>query len=122
MFALVSWRILRSGNKITVDQEKYFENVLNQFNMSDCKPVATPPIVNLELLKNDDQKQLVDERIHRSFVGSFFRLENKTRPDILNVVNQHSVFLYKPDNSHWKTAKCFFEIFERNYQPKINIR
>jgi hypothetical protein len=35
-------RILRSENMITIDQERYIESVLEQFNMRDCKPMATP--------------------------------------------------------------------------------
>ena len=39
-------RILRSEDKIIVDQEKYVENLLDQFNMINCKPKATPGEVN----------------------------------------------------------------------------
>ena len=46
-------QILRSHDKITVDQKKYIETVLQQFNMSDCKAVATPGEVNLKLVKSD---------------------------------------------------------------------
>lgn len=79
-------RILRSGDKITVDQEKYIENVLDQFNMSNCKPVATPGEVNLKLAKNSDEQQLVDEKLYRSLVGSLLYIGKQTRPDILNVL------------------------------------
>ena len=64
-------QILRSHDKITVDQTKYIETVLQQFNMSDCKAVATPGEVNLKLVKSDDEEQkLVDPKLYRSLVGS----------------------------------------------------
>ena len=67
-------RILRSEDKITVDQEKYIENVLKQFNMSDSKPAVTPGEVNLKLVKVNGEHQLVDTKLYRSLV------ENK--PDL----------------------------------------
>ena len=99
-------QILRTHDKITVDQKKYIETVLQQFNMSDCKAVATPGEVNLKLVKSDDEEQkLVDPKLYRSLVGSLLFIGKHTRPDILHIVNQLSRFLYKPNESHWKAAK-----------------
>ena len=99
-------QILRSHDKITVDQKKYIETVLQQFNMSDCKAVATPGEVNLKLVKSDDEEQkLVDPKLYRSLVGSLLFIGKQTRPDILHIVNQLSRFLDKPNESHWKAAK-----------------
>ena len=44
LHCFLGMQILRSEDKITVDQEKYIESVLGQFNMSDCKPMATPEV------------------------------------------------------------------------------
>ena len=98
-------QILRSHDKITVDQTKYIETVLQQFNMSDCKAVATPGEVNLKLVKSNEGKKLVDPKLYRSLVGSLLFIGKQIRPDILHIVNQLSRFLDKPDESHWKAAK-----------------
>ncbi|CAB4033849.1 Hypothetical predicted protein [Paramuricea clavata] len=98
-------QILLSHDKITVDQTKYIETVLQEFNMSDCKAVATPGEVNLKLVKSNEGKKLVDPKLYRSLVGSLLFIGKQTRPDILNIVNQLSRFLDKPDESHWKAAK-----------------
>ncbi|CAB4040247.1 Hypothetical predicted protein, partial [Paramuricea clavata] len=98
-------QILRSHDKITVDQTKYIETVLQEFNMSDCKAVATPGEVNLKLVKSNEGKKLVDPKLYISLVGSLLFIGKQTRPDILNIVNQLSRFLDKPDESHWKAAK-----------------
>ena len=98
-------QILRSEDKITVDQEKYIESVLSQFNMSDCKPMATPEEINLKLVKSNEEYNLVDRKLYRSLVGSLLYIGKQTRPDILHVVNQLSRFLEKPNTSHWKAAK-----------------
>ena len=98
-------QILRSNDKITVDQKKYIETVLQEFNMSECKAVATPGEVNLKLVKSNEEKKLVDPKLYRSLVGSLLFIGKQTRPDILHVVNQLSRFLDKPDESHWKATK-----------------
>ena len=98
-------QILRSNDKITVDQKKYIETVLQEFNMNECKAVATPGEVNLKLVKSNEEKKLVDPKLYRSLVGSLLFIGKQTRPDILHVVNQLSRFLDKPDESHWKAAK-----------------
>jgi hypothetical protein len=63
-------RILRSENMITIDQERYIESVVEQFNMSDCKPMATPGEVNLKLVKASGEHELVNPKLYGSLVGS----------------------------------------------------
>ena len=111
-------RILRSEDKITVDQEKYIENLIEQFNMTNCKPKATPGEVNLKLVKNNGEHQLVDTKLYRSLVGSLLCIGKQTTPDILNVVNQLSRFFEKPDTTHWKAAKDVL----RYLKGTINLR
>jgi len=38
---------------IFISQKKYAENLLNKFEMNNCKTVATPLVVNEKLLKED---------------------------------------------------------------------
>ena len=114
----VGMRILRSEDKITVDQEKYIENFLEQFNMANCKPKATPGEVNSKLVKNNGEHQLVNTKLYRSLVGSLLYIGKQTRPDILNVVNQLSRFFEKPDTNHWKAAKDVL----RYLKGTINLR
>ena len=93
-------QILRSHDKITVDQKKYIETVLQQFNMSDCKAVATPGEVNLKLVKSNEEQKLVDPELYRSLLGSLLFIDKQTRLDILHIVNQLLRFFDKPDESH----------------------
>ena len=62
-------QILRWYDKITVDQKKYIETALQQFNMSDCKAVATPEEVSLKLVKSNEEQKLVDPKLCRRLVG-----------------------------------------------------
>ena len=57
-------QILRSHDKITVNQKKHIETVPQQFNMSECKAVATPGEVNLKLVKSNEQKKLADPKLY----------------------------------------------------------
>jgi hypothetical protein len=98
-------QIQRSHDKITVDQTRYIETVLQQFNMSDCRPVATPGEVNLKLVKSNGEQKLVDPKVYRSLVRFLLFIGKQTCPDILQIVNQLSRFLDRPDESHWKAAK-----------------
>ena len=72
-------RILRSKDKTTVDQEKYIENVLKQFNMSESQPNVTLGEVNMKLAKNDGEQELVDVKLFRSLVGSLPDIGKQTR-------------------------------------------
>ncbi len=114
-------QILRSEEKIAVDQEKYIESVLSQFNMCGCKPMATPGEINLKLVKSDGEHNLVDPKLYRSLVGSLLYIGKQTRPDILHVVNQLSRFLEKPNTSDWKAAKARLKISQGNKEYTINI-
>ena len=73
--------------------------------MSESKPKVTPGEVNMKLVKDDGEQELVDAKIYRSLVGSLLYVGKQTRPDILNVTNQLSRFLKKPNTTHWKAAK-----------------
>ena len=103
---------------MTADQEKYIENLLEQFNMTNCKPKATPGEVKIKLVKNNGEHQLVDTTLYRSLVGSLLYIGKQTRPGILNVVNQLSRFFEKPDTTHWKAAKDVL----RHLKGTINLR
>ena len=67
---LVLVHILQSYDNITLDQKKYIETVLRQFNISDCKAAATPGEVNLKLVNTNEEQKLVDPKLYRSLVGS----------------------------------------------------
>ncbi|CAB4002241.1 Hypothetical predicted protein [Paramuricea clavata] len=63
-------QILRSHDKITVDQMKYIETVLQEFNMSDCKAVATPGELSRFLDKPDESHWKAAKRVLRYLKGT----------------------------------------------------
>ena len=67
-------RIRREEAKVTVDQQRYIETLLEQFQMDQCKPSRTPPDLNLKLPTAQNGDEEVDQRIYRSLVGSLLYL------------------------------------------------
>ena len=53
-------RILEKEKGITLDQEKFIRNVLEQFNMQDCKPSKTPAENKLKLEVAQEDSVRVD--------------------------------------------------------------
>ncbi len=96
-------QVKQSPGKIFLSQEKYAEDMLKKFNMSDCKPMATPMATNEKLSKNEGIEK-VDASFYRSLVGSLIYLTN-TRPDIVHAVSIISMFMSEPSKAHLAAAK-----------------
>jgi hypothetical protein len=80
--------------KIFILQEKYVTDLLKKFNMSECKPVASPMVANYKLQQNDCAVS-VDSKTFRNLVGSLIYLIN-SRFDILFLVRIISRFMENP--------------------------
>ena len=98
-------RIRREEGKVTVDQERYIETMLERFQMDQCKPSRTPADLNLKLQTAQNGDEEVDQRIYRSLVGSLLYLAKQTRPDIMFTVNILSRHMNAPTNQHWMCGK-----------------
>ena len=113
-------RILKTEKGITLDQEKYTQNILEQFNMQDCKPSKTPAENNLKIeVAQDDSHVRVDSHEFRSLVSSVrvdsheFRslvvsllyLAKQTRPDITWITNVLSRFMNDPTVERFNAGK-----------------
>ena len=59
---ILGMSILRNRHKytLTISQKNYLENVLERFNMKDCKPVATQIDPNQNFVKLEDDEQSVN--------------------------------------------------------------
>ena len=97
--------IRREEGKVTVDQERYIETMLERFQMDQCKPSRTPADLNLKLQTAQNGDEEVDQRIYRSLVGSLLYLAKQTRPDITFTVNILSRHMNAPTNQHWMCGK-----------------
>jgi hypothetical protein len=76
------WKIL---DEIFLSQGKYTFEILQRFEMMDCKSMATPMTINLMLL-SDLSSDLVDPTMYKQLIGSLMYLVN-TRLNICFAVN-----------------------------------
>ena len=76
-------RILKTKKEMNLDQEKYTQNILEKFNMQDCKPSKPPLENNLKLERAQEDSVRVDSHELRSLVGSLLYLAKQNRPDIM---------------------------------------
>lgn len=86
------------SKEITMCQRRYAEEVLERFNMKDCKSISTPLDANSKL---EARKETSDEDMnfpYQSLIGSLMYLAIFTRPDIAYPVNALSQF-----NSNFST-------------------
>jgi len=84
----------REYGKTFITQSKYAREILDRFQMSECKSVSTPLDQNVKLYNSDGSKE-DDGTLYRQLVGSLNYLTT-TRPDLSYFVSILSQFLAKP--------------------------
>ena len=96
-------QVVRSSNGISILQQKYALDMLQRFNMLDCKPASTPfePSV---VLSTTCTTPTMDSTLYIQLVGSLLYL-TQTSLDISFVVGLVSRFSFDPHESHWKASK-----------------
>ncbi|CAM8932959.1 unnamed protein product [Rhodiola kirilowii] len=94
--------VARSSDGIFLNQRKYAVELLEEHNMTDCKPSQTP----LELkhkLGLSNAPILADPMPYRRLVGKLIYL-TITRPDLAYPVHILSQFMQGPNEEHMKAA------------------
>ena len=112
-------RIKREDGKVTVDQERYIETVLERFQMDQCKPSRIPSDLNLKLQTAQNGDEEMDQRIYRSLLGSLLYLAKQATPHILFTVNILSRHLNAPTNQHWMGGKRFLRYLQGSKGLKL---
>ena len=102
--------IKQTQDEVFICQRKYAKEILQNFQMEDCKAMNTPMNKKDKLVKDDDSAKVIEAEF-RSLVGCLMYLTT-TRPNILNVVSILSRFLHCPNETHMKTAKRVFQIHQ----------
>jgi hypothetical protein len=103
MHYFLGLEVWQSPEKIFLNQGKYAVEILKNFDMLECKSMATLMETNLKLLV-DTSSELVDVTLYRHIIGLLMYLMN-TRPDICFVVNTLSQYLVEPRHVHLVVAK-----------------
>nr|GEV75269.1 hypothetical protein [Tanacetum cinerariifolium] len=79
---------------IFISQDKYVNEILNNFGFSDVKTASTPMETHKNLLKDEKGKD-VDENLYRSMIGSLMYLTS-SRPDIMFAYARSRLWLLIP--------------------------
>lgn len=96
----------RTNKNVILSQESYVSDLLERFNMSDCKPVKTPVDINTKLIKEESSSDTSTLKLpYRELVGALTYLGMTTRPDISFAASYLGQFNNCFGNSHWKAAK-----------------
>jgi Reverse transcriptase (RNA-dependent DNA polymerase) len=88
----------RARRTITLDQEAYIAQKLEEFNMADCNEANTPASVGADL-SSDDPKVTggpVDAKLYSKLVGSLLYAALSTRPDVAHAVHQLTMHVQHP--------------------------
>lgn len=93
------------NHSIQMNQSKYINEILEKFEMNDCKTVSTPIDPNVKLCKEADQLDNILKSKYQQIVGSIHYLVTCSRPDLAIVTCILSQFLSSPSNSHYTIAK-----------------
>jgi hypothetical protein len=95
--------VWKSPEKIFLNQGKYVVEILNRFDMLECKSMNTPMETKLKLLV-DTSSEFINATLHIQIIGSLMYLMN-TGPDICFVVNTFNQYLVETRRVHLIDAK-----------------
>lgn len=107
----------RETGVIMIDQEKYINQVLERFGMSECKPVCTPIEVNAKFDKKPQNEN--SNFPYREAVGCLIYLAQVTRPDITYAVNKLSQYCNAPGIQHWLGIKRILRYLQGTKNLKL---
>jgi hypothetical protein len=103
MHYFLGLEVWQRPNEIFLNQGKYTVEILQRFEMMNCKSMATPMIMNLKLL-SDSSSNLVDPTMSRQLIKSLMYMVS-TMPDICFAVNTLSQYMVEPRHVHLVAAK-----------------
>ncbi|KAE8258495.1 hypothetical protein A4X13_0g1659 [Tilletia indica] len=95
----------REQKTMSLDQERYAEEVLARFDMTNCKPAKTPMAAKTNLRKAVDGEPRADKSKYQALIGSMAYFGQGTRGDFAYYVSVLGKFCDDPSEEHWIAAK-----------------
>lgn len=96
----------RKIGTIGIDQEEFIEQILDKFNMSECKPVGTVGTQEEAIIKPQDGEKIKSPpEPYQNLVDSLMYLATWTRPDIAHAASMLSQFNTCYTEEHWQVVK-----------------
>ncbi|GJV13389.1 putative ribonuclease H-like domain-containing protein [Tanacetum coccineum] len=110
-------QVTQTDDGIFISQDKYMDEILNNFGFSTIKTASTPMETSKPLMK-DKSAEYVDVHLYRSMIGSLMYLTS-LRPDIMYNVCACARFQVTPKVSRLHTMKIIFRYLKG--QPKLGL-
>jgi hypothetical protein len=105
MHYFLELEVSQRTDEILLSQGKYTIEILKKFEMTNCKPMATPMVMNLKKLSETSSNSgKIDPHLYRHLIGSMIYLVN-TRPDICYAMSILSQFMSQLRQTHWIAVK-----------------
>lgn len=102
---------------ITLNQTQYLKKVLQKFGMSDCKSIATPIEVGLNLQKGNSSE--LPNIPYRELIGCLIYATITARPDLCAAVNYFSQFQSCYTMEHFTHAKRILRYIQGTLNMKM---
>lgn len=96
-------QIQRDKTGVHINQSKYISELLDEYDMSDCRSQATP--YSHRPTKRQPDEPFVESTQMRKIIGKLLYLSNRTRPDIAAPVSALARYQDNASEEHWKAAK-----------------
>ena len=114
----------RENKIITLDQEQYTNDMLEEFGMTECRTLSTPASM-VKLSKSmcpqtDTERAQMKDVAYMQAVGALNFLAAHTRPDISEAVSNVSRFMSDPGWQHWQAVKRIFR-YLRGHQRGLRF-
>ena len=98
----------RENKTMTISQKAYLENVLERFDMQNCKPVSIPLEAGKKFAKISEDEEPIDVKKYQAAIGSLNYAAIATRPDLSVAVGMLSQHMRNPSAEHWSGVKRVF--------------
>jgi hypothetical protein len=99
----------REKRTITIDQERYIEKMMGEYNMGQCRTEKSPSTALNQLLGLGDPTEAEQKemrgRPYINLIGSLLYASISTRLDTSHAVGILSRFMSKPKEAHWVAGK-----------------
>lgn len=101
--AFLGINVRRTKDGIYLSQRDYIINLLNRFNMTECKSIKTP--MESRKFNINGTNEHNDKRPIRELIGCLMYLMLATRPDLSMSINLCSRYQGNPTEELWKSLK-----------------
>ncbi|XP_020685464.1 uncharacterized protein LOC110101732 [Dendrobium catenatum] len=104
IFTFLGVQVQKMNSGLFLHQSRYAENLLDQFDFSNCRPVSTPLALKPPAC-SDAHQPFSDPTLYRRLAGSLMYL-TITRPDLAYATNHIYQSMHHPTNQHFQSLKC----------------